>query len=110
MKRLLVLLLCLVLFTYCTGCGGVFVAAAWNGGGITQSANGLVVIVQFSSVSSSGGFIFVTFVTFDQNGTSASVPFCGDQRNQFPMDQNVTVNFNPGQPCNQIVSVTVSPH
>jgi len=110
MKRLVVLLLSVVLLMVCTGCGSVFVAAAWNGGGITQSANGFVLIVQFSSVSSNGGFIFVTFVTFQQSGGSSTIPFCGDQRNQFPMDQNVTANFTPGQTCNQIVSVVVSPH
>jgi len=110
MKRLICFLLCAILLASCVGCGNVFIAAAWNGGGISQSANGLVVIVQFSSVSSNGGFILVTFVTFEQNGTNTNFPFCGDQRNQFPMNQNVTVNFNPGQPCNQIVSVVVSPH
>jgi len=109
MKRILAAFLSAVPLLACVGCGGVFVSALWNGG-ITQSASGLVVFVDFSNGSNNGTFVFVTWVTLQQNGTSTTVPFCGDQRSQFPVSQFVNASFTPGQPCNQIVNVAIGPH
>ncbi len=69
--------------------------------------NGKVSSVQVSSVASSGSFIQVTFVTLQTSGFSNQLAFCGDAASQFPMHTSVTVNFNPGQNCNQIIVVVV---
>lgn len=47
----------------------------------------------------------VTFVTLQSNGFANQLAFCGNNANQFPMNTSVTVKFNPGQNCNQIVVV-----
>ena len=49
----------------------------------------------------------VTFVTFLQFGVSSTVAFCGDQRSQFPMQQTVRADFNPGQTCASIVTIVI---
>ena len=109
MKRLLAAFLSAVFLLVCAGCGSVFVSARWNGG-ITQSTSGLVVFVDFTNVSNNGTFASVTWVTLQKNGTSNIIPFCGDQRSQFPVNQFVNASFTPGQPCDEIVNVAISPH
>jgi hypothetical protein len=109
MKRLLAAFLSTVPLLVCAGCGSVFVSARWNGG-ITQNTSGLVVFVDFNNVSDNGTFAFVTWVTLQKNGTSNIIPFCGDQRSQFPVNRFVNTSFTPGQTCNQIVNVATGPH
>lgn len=109
MKRFLALFLSASLFPVSAGCGYTFVGAFWNGGA-TQNTSGLIVVVHYSSVPNQGALVPVTFVTLSQNGSSTTFPFCGDQSSQFPMDQFVSATFMPGQPCNQIVNVVISPH
>jgi hypothetical protein len=109
MKRLLAAFLSALLLLGCAGCGNLFVSARWNGG-INQSTTGLVVLVDFSSFFNNGTFVVITWVTLQKNGTSTTIlPFCGDQRSQFPVNQFVNASFTPGQPCNQIVNVATGP-
>jgi hypothetical protein len=84
------------------GCGNVFVRGVIQPG--VSTVNGLVSVVQLTVVE---GKVQVTFVTFLGNGTSSTFGFCGDQRHRFPTDQNVRADFNPGQPCANIVTVIV---
>ncbi len=61
--------------------------------------------VSFVHLSVSGDGAFITFVTLQTSGSSNQFAFCGDNAGQFPLNTSVTVKFNPGQNCNQIVVV-----
>ena len=82
-------------------------------GGTTQvgfvsnfpAVTGSVSSVHLSVVSDGSTTIQVTVVTLQANGFPHQFTFCGDQASQFPMNTSVTVNFNPGQNCNQIIVV-----
>ena len=98
------LLLCLVLTL--PGCGNIFIRGALPAGSSTVS--GSVSVVQLSAViGENGTTVQVTFVTFLQSGASSTVGFCGDQRSQFPMQQTVRADFNPGQPCASIITIVI---
>jgi hypothetical protein len=102
-KRLLSASLVVSLLLLCPGCGNVFVGGAIN----FSTISGFVSIVQLTTVIDGGNSVLVTFVTFLQQGTSTTMGFCGDQTSQFPLNQMVTTNFNPGQPCATLVLVIV---
>ncbi len=98
------LVFCLVLTL--PGCGNIFIRGALPAGSSTVS--GSVSVVQLSAViGENGTTVQVTFVTFLQSGASSLVGFCGDQRSQFPMQQVVRADFNPGQPCASIITVVI---
>jgi hypothetical protein len=106
MKRLLSVALVGSLLL-CAACGAVFV-----GGAIppTSTVVGSITSVQLGSVvNATGGSVPVTFVTLSQSGTLTTVAFCNNQVSQFPLNQVVSVNFNPGQLCATIVVVVVTP-
>ena len=105
MKRLLSAFLVVSLLLLCPGCGNIFVRGAIQTNFSTIS--GFVSIVQLTTVIDGNGSVLVTFVTFLQQGTSATIGFCGDQTSQFPLNQMVTTNFNPGQPCATIIVVII---
>jgi hypothetical protein len=105
-KRLLSILLVVCLIMILTGCGNIFIRGAVPGSFSTVS--GLVSVVQLSAViGNNGTTVEVTLVTFLQNGTSSLIGFCGDQRSQFPMQQTVRADFNPGQTCASIVTIVI---
>jgi hypothetical protein len=103
-KRLLSLLLVVSLLLLCSSCGDIFVGGAIN----FSTMSGFVSIVHLTTVSDGNGSVQVTFVTFLQQGTSSTMGFCGDQTSQFPLNQMVTTNFNPGQPCATIIVVIIN--
>jgi hypothetical protein len=100
-QRLLAALLLVVLVLSCAGCGNIFVRGVIQPG--TSTVNGFVSILQISNVNGTT----VTFVTFLSNGTSSTFGFCGDQRPRFPINQNVRAEFNPGTPCNSVVTIVI---
>ncbi len=100
MKRLLTPLFVLILLMLCPSCGDVFVRGALNSG--SQTAIGVVSIVQFS-VTDAGSSI--TVVTLVQSGMANTLSFCGDQRSRFPLDQPVRVTFTPGSTCASVVVI-----
>jgi hypothetical protein len=91
-------LACLLL----TSCGQVFVSAFSHPGASTVFV-GTVSIVQITVID---GNVLVTVVTLINGGIGNDFTFCGDQRNQFPMDQLVSATFSPGTPCANIVQVS----
>jgi hypothetical protein len=99
-RLLLVLALAFLLTT--VACGDIFVRGAINPG--TQSANGMVSIVQFSADS---GGVSITIITLTGSGLDHTLNFCGDQRVLFPVDREVRVNFKPGTPCASVLSVNL---
>ncbi len=109
MRSLAVLLLTFVLVfgvgTLLAGCDGVtsfgFVSNFPAGG----TADGTVVWVQLSTVNANGTFIKVTSVTLQTKGSPSEFTFCDDHASQFPINMAVTVHFNPGSNCNEIVGV-----
>ncbi|HKD00788.1 MAG TPA: hypothetical protein VKB77_00075 [Terriglobales bacterium] len=103
MKRLLTIPLVLCLAAIGPGCGNVFIGGAIHPA--VSTITGTVSFIEVNSVISNGSAIQVTFVTFLANGTMSSIGFCGDQSNQFPLNQTVTMNFTPGQPCATLVVV-----
>ncbi len=106
MKRLPSLILVLCLAILCTSCGNIFVRGAIQPG--FSSITGFVSIVQISAViGGNGTTVQVTIVTFLQDGMSSTINFCGDQSNQFPLNQNVRVDFTPGQTCGNIIIVVI---
>ena len=102
MNRLLVLLVVACLLTS-VSCGDIFVRGAINTG--SQSASGMVSIVQFSAASGSG--VSITIITLAGDGMASTFSFCGDQRTQFPIDSQVRVSFMPGTPCASVVTVVL---
>jgi hypothetical protein len=100
-QRLLAALLVVVFVFSCIGCEDVFVGGAIRPG--ITTVDGFVSILQISTVNGTT----VTFVTLLSNGISSTFGFCGDQRPRFPMNQNVRAEFNPGTPCNSIVTIVV---
>jgi hypothetical protein len=106
-KQLLSFLLATCLVITLTGCGNIFIRGAINPG--TSSVSGMVSIVQLSAViGDSGSTVQVTFVTFQQDGTSSTIGFCGDERSRFPVQQSVRANFTPGQTCASIVTIVIT--
>jgi hypothetical protein len=106
MKRLLSFLLLVCVIATLTGCGNIFVRGAPPGN--VSSISGTVSIVQLSFViGNNGTTVQVTFVTFLQEGTSSTIGFCGDQSSQFPMQQTVRADFNPGQTCASILTIVI---
>src|SRR5262250_2967881 len=97
MNRLLPVF-CLALLVLClmltASCGDIFVRGAINTG--SQSVNGTVSIVQFSTDS---GGISITIITLTSSGAASTLNFCGDQRSLFPASSQVQVSFMPGTPC-----------
>ena len=105
MKRLLVVLLVACLTSLWASCGNVFVGGGFQPG--QSSLTGAVSFVEVNTVVWDGASIEVTLVSFLQEGFSSSLTFCGDQSGQFPIDQTVTMNFTPGQPCATLVTVFI---
>ena len=100
MNRLLALLLVACVLTT-TSCGDIFVRGAINPG--SQSVSGVVSIIQFSAVSGDG--VSLTIITLASNGTGTTFNFCGDQRELFPLNRQVNVNFMPGHACDSVITV-----
>ena len=102
MHRLLFVVFVIDLLLTTVSCGDIFVRGAINTG--TQSVNGLVSIVQFSADS---GGASITIITLTGSGVDHTLNFCGDQRELFPVDREVHVNFKPGMPCGSVLSVNL---
>lgn len=101
--RILTALLVLLLLT---GCGQVFIGFVSNPQVSPSSVSGLVIVVHLeSSNDANGNSVTFTAVTFSNSGFSSNVNFCGDQRNQFPLNQSVRAEFNPGTVCSNLVVV-----
>jgi len=104
-KRLLSALLALTLTIVSSGCGNVFIGGAIHPA--VSTITGTVSFIEVNNIISSGETIQVTSVTFLANDTTSSIGFCGDQSSQFLLNQTVTMNFTPGQPCSTLVLVVI---
>lgn len=102
MKRLLSILLVFVVLMLSASCGDIFVRGALNSG--TETAAGVVSIVQFSATS---GGTSITVVTLMRSGAADTLTFCGDQRTRFPMDRAVHVTFTPGSSCGSVIVIMI---
>jgi hypothetical protein len=101
---LIVLLIALLLVP--VGCGMVSVGFVSNPG--SSSVTGLVVAVHLQSTSGPDGALNTfTAVAIQSVSTTNSFNFCGDQRSQFPLSQQVRVNFNSGGSCATLIAVVV---
>jgi len=106
MARILPALLVLLLLL--TGCGQIFVAFVSNPQVSPSTVSGIVIVVHLETSNDvNGNSITFTAVTFSNSngGLSSNVNFCGDQRNQFPLNQSVQASFNPGTVCSNLVVV-----
>jgi hypothetical protein len=107
LKRPLLTLLPVCLVLVSAGCGNVFIRGALPGG--ISSVSGLVSFIQLSAIiGDNGTTVDVTFVTFQQDGASSTIGFCGDQRNRFSMRETVRTNFTPGQTCASILAIVIT--
>jgi len=89
------------------GCGTYFVGFVSNPGG-SQTISGTVSTVQLSFIRDiTGETIMLTAVTFLNHGTATTVNFCEDQREKFPVDHDVQVDFNTGVYCSKLLAVVV---
>jgi hypothetical protein len=87
------------------GCGGVTSFGIFTNFEHARTS-GVVSIVHFTVISGPGRtLVDVTVVTLVQDGFSNTNTFCGDVRDQFPMNSFVNVTFNPGNICNTVVQV-----
>ena len=70
----------------------------------TQTANGLVSVVQLTFVN---GDVQVTIVTLQNTFGASNFTFCGDQTSQFPMNNQVRATFTSAQPCSNLLTVVI---
>ncbi len=104
MRRLgLIGLLSLILLV--SGCGTVFIGGSFNP--YTQTASGVISFVQVTLVWNGNVSTQVTVVTLVNSSTRSNFTFCGDQQEQFPMNNFATATFNPGQPCSTLLTVVI---
>jgi hypothetical protein len=97
--------LLLLFLVFLTGCGGYTRIGLVSNPG-SASINGVVSVVHVVIVSDGhGGFVTVTAVTLIGSGAASNLMICGDQRDQFPMDQTITATFDPGNLCATLVTV-----
>jgi hypothetical protein len=109
MTRLVPLLPMCVLFAVLAGCEGVFVGFV-STPGVPLSITGTVTIVQLGFADNAHGTVVsVTLVTLFDLGTTKTMAFCGDQRNQFPINQSLTAQFTSGSLCSTLVTVVFFP-
>jgi hypothetical protein len=54
----------------------------------------------------SGG-VFIRIITLTGSGMNHTLNLCGDQRERFPVDRDVRVNFKPGTPCASVLAVNL---
>ena len=99
MRRLLLAISLSLALLLATACGEVFVGGAIR----TSTVQGTVSFVELRV----DGGVQVTFVTFEQIGSPVVLSFCGDQTSFFPVNQTVTVDFNPGLPCATVVTLVI---
>jgi len=105
MRSLLLLLLALP--PTITGCGDVTVRFSSNPG-FSSSVTGIVIVVQVESTNNANGVLNTfTVVTLRSVTTTNTFNFCGDQRNQFPINQEVRVDFTTGVSCSTLTAVVV---
>jgi hypothetical protein len=96
----------LALILLIDGCGNVFVRGSWNG---AQTVSGIVSLVQFTVVVNGDNVSTqVTVVTFTNNFAGSTIPFCGDQRTRFPLNNFAQATFRPGQPCSDLFNVVIT--
>jgi len=94
----------LMLLLMC-GCGGTTRVGFISNPG-SASVNGTVSIVRVSVVGGENGTsVTVTAVTLIGGGSASNIIFCGDHRDQFPINQPVTATYMPGTACSTLVSV-----
>lgn len=95
----------LLMLLFLSGCGGtVRVGFISNPG--SASVNGTVSIVRVSVVGGENGTsVTVTAVTLIGGGTASDIVFCGDHRDQFPINHLVTASYMPGTTCSTVISV-----
>jgi hypothetical protein len=106
MRLLLLLLIALPLML--AGCGQTSVFFSSNPGFAT-SVTGIIITVDLNSTTGPNGIVLNTFtvVTIRSVSTTNTFSFCGDQRNQFPIGQDVRVDFNSGVSCSILIVVVV---
>jgi hypothetical protein len=106
MRLLLLPLIALPLML--AGCGHTSVFFSSNPG-FPTSVTGTIIIVELNSTTGPNGVVLNTFtlVTIRSVSTTNTFSFCGDQRNQFPIGQEVRVDFNSGVSCSTLVAVVV---
>jgi hypothetical protein len=76
--------------------------------GFPTTVTGTVIAVQFESSHDPNGVLNTfTAVTLQSVNTTNTFNFCGDQRSQFSLNQEVRVDFNSGVSCATLVVVVV---
>jgi hypothetical protein len=103
----LLLLPLIVLPLMLADCGNTSVSFSSNPG-FPASVTGTIIAVELESTNGPNGVLNTfTAVTIKSVTTTNNFSFCGDQRNQFPMNQEVRVDFNSGVSCSTLVAVVV---
>ena len=105
--RLLLLPLIALPLMLAGGCGSTFVGFTSNPG-FPTSVTGTIITVELESTQGPNGEMNAfTVVSIRSVNTTNTFTFCGDQRNQFPIGQEVRVDFNSGVSCATLVVVVV---
>ena|SRR5258708_1825428 len=105
MRLLLLPLIALPLML--AGCGHTSVSFSSNPG-FPTSVTGTIITVELNSTTVPNGVLNTfTVVAIRSVSTTNTFSFCGDQRNQFPIGQEVRVDFNSGVSCSTLVAVVV---
>lgn len=89
------------------GCGQINVGVVSNPG-FPSSVTGTIIAVQVQSSSGPNGAVNTfTVVSIQSVSTTNTFNFCGDQHSQFPLNQQVRVDFNSGVSCATLIAVVV---
>jgi hypothetical protein len=88
------------------GCGAYFVGFVSNPGA-NSSITGTVTIITVQFLQTVSSTTVITAVTFVNQGSSATMNFCGDQQALFNVNQPVTATFSNGFNCSTLITVTV---
>ncbi len=101
---LILILAASVLFA---GCGGSFFIGFVSNPQIpNNSVSGIVIVIHLGTVNDVNFQpVPVTTVSFKNSGLSNTVNFCGDQQNQFHLNESVRADFAPGTLCSNLVAV-----
>ena len=99
------LLLQIVLLLMPVGCGQISVSFVSNPG-FPTTVTGTIISVSVQSSSGPNGVLNTfTVVSIQSVSTTNSFTFCGNLQNQFPVNQQVRIDFNSGVSCATLTSV-----
>jgi hypothetical protein len=97
----------IVLLLVLAGCGQINASFVSNPG-FPASVTGTIIAVHVQTTNGPNGALNTfTVVAIQSLNTTNTFNFCGNQQSQFPLNQQVRVDFNSGASCATLIGVVV---